>query len=348
MQRYLRAPRTLGQTYLRRMQWLQKLESCEKALATKMTPTNDNRRQRVIITGGGGSIGSEIARQMSATHSVTVVDNGEFNLYRVGQEVPGIKCVYGDVRDRIGLARIFHYAQPDLVIHAAALKHVPICEDNPSEAVLTNVLGTRNAHDIARQRGAKFLLVSTDKAVRPTTVLGATKRAAEALVGHRSPIVRFGNVVGSSGSVVPLFEKQIAEGGPVTVTHPDVTRYMMPISDAVRLVISVARTAVAGIHVLDMGAPVRIDDLARRMIGGRDIDIVYTGLRPGEKMHEELSDEELLPSGINGVGMTFAPSFIDVQPIIDAALMGDDAMVRELLFEDCQDGYIRDAPSGIG
>jgi len=300
-----------------------------------------NLPDRILITGAGGSIGGEIARQISGRR-LTLVDNCEYNLYRIAREIPGA-AYYADIRDAARIEQIVAAERPELVIHAAALKHVAVCENNPCEAVLTNVLGTRNALDAAAECGARFLLISTDKAVRPTTVLGATKRAAEAVVGNRAPIVRFGNVVGSSGSVVPLFERQIADGGPVTVTHPDVTRYMMPIADSVRLVLAVAATALAGVHVLDMGAPVRIDDLARRMIGGRDIPIVYTGLGKGEKLHEELFDGVPVLGAIDGVFVESPPPAVDVHELVTAARLHDADAVRELIFGESGNGSVCDA-----
>lgn len=305
-------------------------------------PANDNR-QRVLITGGGGSIGGEIARQLCAAHDVTVLDNCEYNLYRAGRDL-GVKCVYADIRDLTRMVSAFVDVRPHIVIHAAAMKHVSICEDNPCDAVLTNILGTKNTLEAARVSGARFCLISTDKAVRPTTILGATKRAAESIVGAAAPIVRFGNVVGSSGSVVPLFEAQIAAGGPVTVTHPCVTRYMMPIAEAARLAIQVALNAMSGVHVLDMGVPVRIVDLARGMIGGRDIVIEYTGLRRGEKLHEELFDGAPVASQFDGVFVESPPVVSDVWRAVSAARSGDNAAVRAILLGDGS-GSIRDASS---
>lgn len=306
-------------------------------------PTNDNR-QRVLITGGGGSIGGEIARQLRALHDVTVLDNCEYNLYRAGRDL-GVRCVYADIRDLQRMIAVFVDARPHIIIHAAAMKHVSICEDNPCEAALTNISGTKNALTAARIVGARFCQISTDKAVRPTTILGATKRAAESIVGASAPIVRFGNVIGSSGSVVPLFEAQIAAGGPVTVTHPDVTRYMMPIADASRLAITVAFNAMAGVYVLDMGEPVRIADLARRMIGERVIAIEYTGLRPGEKLHEELFAGEPVASEFDGIFVENPPKIPDVWRAVSAAQDGNSAAVREILLGDSS-GSIRDASTG--
>jgi len=219
------------------------------------------------------------------------------------------RMVIGDVRDEMRLEQAMRDAEPDLVIHAAALKHVPLMELNPNEAILTNVLGARRCATIAAELGVKaFTFISTDKAVNPQNVMGATKRAAELFIqayaptapGTRFSLVRFGNVLGSKGSVAPLFERQIAEGGPVTVTHPDMTRYFMSVEEASALVLQAAALSSesdstdATLYVLDMGEPVRISDLAAdmaRLSGlavGQDIEIQFTGIRPGEKLFEEI------------------------------------------------------------
>lgn len=267
--------------------------------------------KRVLVTGAGGSIGSELCRQVYGygPQKLVMLDHGEFNLYQIEQEMrahcSGERCValLGDVRDEAAMRRIFEQHHPEIVLHAAAYKHVPLVEDNPVEGVKTNVFGTRVIADLALEFGVeKFVLVSTDKAVNPTNVMGASKRAAEiycqanAGVGRTAFITtRFGNVLGSAGSVVPLFRRQIAAGGPVTVTHPDITRYFMTIPEAVSLILQAAAMGTGGeIFVLDMGEPVRIVDLAEQMIRlsghepGRDIEIRFIGLRPGEKLYEEL------------------------------------------------------------
>ena len=273
--------------------------------------------RRVCITGAGGTIGAELARQIAdyGPAHLTLIDNAEYNLYRIDLELAEARpklprgAVLGDVRDPDSLACTFAYARPELVFHAAALKHVPMVEANPDEGVLTNAVGTRNVADACISIGARaMVLVSTDKSVDPMSVMGATKRIAEGYcqaLAHSSAAgdlrlvtVRFGNVIGSSGSVVPLFQRQIAAGGPVTVTDPDVARYFMTTREAVRLLLQASALGAAeesgGIFVLDMGKPIKIVDLARRMIRlagltpDKDIEIVYTGLRPGEKKGESL------------------------------------------------------------
>ena len=266
----------------------------------------------VLITGAGGSIGSELCRQVARLGPARLVlyDLSEYNLYAIEQELaqafPGQAriALVGDVRDERHLQDTFDAWQPDLVLHAAAYKHVPLMEErNAWSAVRNNTLGTwRAARAAARAGVGRFVLISTDKAVNPTNVMGATKRVAEMVIadlarqfgGTRFMAVRFGNVLGSSGSVIPKFKEQIARGGPVTVTHPDIIRYFMTIPEAARLVLQAALLGQTGqVLVLDMGEPVRIVDLARDLIrlsghAPEDIEIVYTGLRPGEKLYEEL------------------------------------------------------------
>lgn len=265
----------------------------------------------VLVTGGGGSIGSELCRQIAAygPRQLIIFDIYENNAYNIQMELRrthpelDLKVLIGSVRDRARLEAVFAQYRPDQVFHAAAHKHVPLMEDSPGEAVKNNILGTLNTAELADQYGARrFLLISTDKAVNPTNVMGASKRVCEMviqMVGRRSKTefvaVRFGNVLGSNGSVIPLFKKQIAEGGPVTVTDPRIIRYFMTIPEAVSLVLQAGVYAHGGeIFILDMGEPVKIDDLARNMIRlsgfepDVDIPIVYTGLRPGEKLFEEL------------------------------------------------------------
>lgn len=270
--------------------------------------------RRVLITGAGGSIGSELARQIAAfaPSVITLVERSENALFLIEQELRrkhpqlSVRARICDVRDEGDLERIFRDARPELVYHAAAFKHVPMMESHLAHAVHNNVFGTLNVARLVNEHGAKFVLVSTDKAVAPSNVMGATKRLAEKLVlslnGQRQNhcvIVRFGNVLGSNGSVVPLFKEQIAEGGPVTVTHPDATRYFMTIPEAVQLVLQAAALEEARnrIVMLEMGKPMRIVELARNLIrlSGMEPDvevpIVFTGLRPGEKLHEQLTSE---------------------------------------------------------
>jgi FlaA1/EpsC-like NDP-sugar epimerase len=266
----------------------------------------------VLITGAGGSIGSELCRQVARYQParLVLVELSEFNLYSIEQELerqfPGLQLVrlIGDVKDLAQMRRVCAAWTPHVVFHAAAYKHVPLMEEHNAWAALrNNTLGTHNAALAAAESGAeRFVLISTDKAVNPTNVMGATKRAAEMVVSSlaadyratRFMAVRFGNVLGSSGSVIPKFKEQIERGGPITVTHPDIIRYFMTIPEAARLVIQAAAIGESGqVLVLDMGEPVRIVDLARDMIklsghSVEDIRIVFTGLRPGEKLYEEL------------------------------------------------------------
>ncbi len=287
--------------------------------------------RRVLVTGAGGTIGSELTRQVLALapESLTLVDASEFNLYALDAELRGSHptgrwtAVLADVRDAARMAQVFADARPQVVLHAAALKHVPLMEQNPTEAVRTNVGGALTTARLAREHADVFVFISTDKAVNPTNVMGATKRAAERVVRAvakdspmRAAVVRFGNVLGSTGSVAPLFERQIAEGGPLTVTHRDMVRFFMTVQEAASLVLQAAALPGGGeaqgedrVYVLDMGEPVRIDDLARQMIrlhGLRpdtDIAIAYTGLRPGEKLYEEIfyADEDVRETGADGV-----------------------------------------------
>ncbi len=271
----------------------------------------------VVVTGAGGSIGSEICRQVLELRPARLVllDHSENGLFYLERELASCSgeteltpCIAG-INDAARLRSVFAAYRPDVVFHAAAHKHVPLVEANPGEAVKNNILGTRTLADETIRCGAgAFVLISTDKAVNPTSVMGACKRLAEGYVkslagksATRMIAVRFGNVLGSSGSVVPIFQQQIGRGGPVTVTHPEMTRYFMTIPEAAGLVLQAAALGRGGeIFVLDMGEPVRVLDLAHDMIrlSGQAIEIVFTGLRPGEKLTEELSDttEDLLPT----------------------------------------------------
>jgi FlaA1/EpsC-like NDP-sugar epimerase len=332
---------------------------------------------RILVTGAGGTIGSELVRQICAfsPEEIILVDNSELLLYEIDLEVrqrfPDVRrsVIMADVRDATRIAAVFDAHRPRLVFHAAAMKHVPMVEMHPSEGILTNVNGTRNVADAARAfRAHAMVLISTDKAVNPTSVMGATKRVAECYCqaldlitagdgGTRFLTVRFGNVLGSNGSVVPLFQKQLAQGGPLTVTHPDVTRYFMTTREAVALVLQASalgsRTVEhrGTIFTLEMGEPVRIQDLARQMIRlaglrpGLDIDIVYTGLRPGEKLYEEPlhQSEELHPTELQGI-LLASPRTADfkmlerlIRELIDAAAHGSSdravAIVRTVVPE---------------
>jgi O-antigen biosynthesis protein WbqV len=308
------------------------------------------RGRSVLVTGAGGSIGSELVRQLIAyaPKRLLLLDSSEYLLYRIDKEIvesldaktEKIPCI-GDVRDAPHLYTLFETYRPDVVFHAAALKHVPLVEKNPAEGVLTNVMGTRCIADACHTYGTSLMVqISTDKAVAPKSVMGATKRLAELYCqtlditsATRFVTVRFGNVLGSSGSVVPLFEEQIAQGGPVTVTHAEMVRYFMTVPEAVRLILLSAaagrqKSDVGGqIFVLEMGAPVRIIDLAHQMIRlkgltpGKDIKIIYTGVREGEKLYENLFDEQEspAPSGFHGIHLASShPVRADVlYPLLD-------------------------------
>jgi len=269
------------------------------------------RDKVVLVTGAGGSIGSELCRQVAhrRPHHLILVGHGEYSIYLILKELQRrfpdllLTPVIADVRDEDRIRRIMKLHCPEVIFHAAAHKHVPLMELNVEEAVTNNVLGTRNVVEVAGQCGVeRFVLISSDKAVNPANIMGATKRIAELMVqdvaartAQNFVAVRFGNVLGSRGSVVPLFQAQIAAGGPVTVTHPDMERYFMTIPEAVYLLLQAAALGRGGeLFVLDMGEPVRIVDLARDLITlsglqpGRDIEIRFTGVRPGEKLTERL------------------------------------------------------------
>lgn len=310
------------------------------------------RGRRVLVTGAGGSIGSELCRQVAALGParLTLVDSSEFALYTIDMEIgerfpdlPHQACI-GDVRAVCRLDAIFAEARPDLVLHAAALKHVPLVEANPLEGMHTNTLGTRNVGEACRRHGVGMMvLISTDKAVNPTNVMGATKRMAELYCqaadvegrehgNTRFVTVRFGNVLGSTGSVVPRFQRQLEQGGPLTVTHPDMTRYFMTIREAVELVLEASAVGARDdgfkgrIFVLDMGEPVKIVDLARQMIRlagmepDKDVAITFTGLRPGEKLFEEVFHGAEPPLKTDHESLLVAsPRLVD-KPALDGAL----------------------------
>ncbi len=316
--------------------------------------------KRIMVTGGGGSIGSEIVRQILRfdPEVVLAVDHDETLLHeaalrwQVDAEAP-FELLVGDIRDWHRMERLFERHRPEIVFHAAALKHVPLQQENPEEAFKTNVLGTQVLLDAAREHGVEhFVLISTDKAVEPSSVMGATKRMAEMILQARAAqsesctysAVRFGNVLGSRGSVVPTFKQQIQAGGPVTVTHPAMERYFMTVDEAVQLVLQAAALADRGeIFVLDMGQPVKILDLANRMIRlqglvpGRDIEVQLGRPRPGEKLSETLAGVPLTPSAHRKV-MKARPGFPGAATLHDAVELlhrladeGDADGVRETL-----------------
>ncbi len=313
----------------------------------------------VMVTGGGGSIGSELCRQIAMYNpkQLIIFDVYENNAYEIQQELkrhhPELNLVVliGSVRNTHRMEMVFAKYRPDIVYHAAAHKHVPLMEDSPNEAIKNNVFGTYKTAKAASEYGVKrFVLISTDKAVNPTNIMGASKRLCEMIVQSFDKIsktefvaVRFGNVLGSNGSVIPLFKKQIAEGGPVTVTHKDIIRYFMTIPEAVSLVLQAGAYARGGeIFVLEMGAPVRIDDMARNLIRlsgytpDVDIKIEYTGLRPGEKLYEELlMAEEGMKETANKLIHIGKPIEMDEETFFDKlaelkeACYNDDESIKE-------------------
>ena len=329
--------------------------------------------RRVLVTGAGGTIGSELVRQIAdfGPSHLALLDNGEYALYSIDRELserhPDLprSAVYADVRDRLRLSQVMSREKPEFVFHAAALKHVPVVEEQPDEGVLTNVVGTRNVADACHDAGVRAMIqISTDKAVNPSNVMGATKRLAESYCQARDVVsrraggsratrfltVRFGNVLGSTGSVVPLFQRQLKNGGPLTVTDPAMTRYFMTVREAVELVLQASALGAAGgeegrIFVLDMGEPVKILDLARQMIRiaglkpDVDVKIEFTGIRPGEKLHEELfhAAEKPEPTAAKGI-LLAAPRTADfavlsraVDELEEAAKAGDVERVVSLL-----------------
>lgn len=313
----------------------------------------------VMVTGAGGSIGSEICRQLMrfSPKKILLVGHGEYSIYKIdmelrkayGEEQIEIVPIIGDVKDRKRIFEIVGEHLPAIIYHAAAHKHVPLMEYNPHEAVKNNIIGTKNVAEAADKFYVRtFVLVSTDKAVNPTNVMGASKRVAEMVVQNLAKqsdtkfvAVRFGNVLGSRGSVIPLFRKQIENGGPITITHPDITRYFMTIPEASRLVIQAGTLAQGGeIFVLDMGEPVKIVDLAKNLVKlsgytEDEIRLEYSGLRPGEKMFEELlGEDEVLPGEVYEkiyVGRTVEvhPSLID--ELLENFIEFDHAQLKEEL-----------------
>ncbi len=340
---------------------------------------NKNIKDKVVlITGAGGSIGSEIARQVSNNNpsKIVILDSNEYSLYEISNEISNSKnkidlyTVLGDVTNKNRIHEICNLFCVDTIYHSAAYKHVSIVEENPFEAVKNNIIGTQSCIEAAIKAEVEtFVLISTDKAVRPTSIMGATKRFAELILQSlsaeqntinktRMTMVRFGNVIGSSGSAIPLFRKQIEEGGPVTVTHPDVIRYFMSIPEAAELVIQAGAMGEGGdVFVLDMGEPVNIFDLAKRMISlsglelkdennpKGDIEIIFTGLKPGEKLYEELligdnvsktAHSQILRAEEDSVSISDLNKFIDSLII---AKDTNDVLALKKIFEESIQGY---------
>jgi FlaA1/EpsC-like NDP-sugar epimerase len=331
--------------------------------------TKQLKDKTVLITGAAGSIGSEIVRQVLSFHpkQIIILDQAETPLHHLCLETEAvvsntkIRTVIGDIRNQGALENLFSLYQPQVVFHAAAYKHVPLMEENPSQAILTNIQGTKNLADLScKYNVKKFVMVSTDKAVNPSNVMGASKRIAEKYVqslhlrsqreNHATATkfitTRFGNVLGSNGSVVPLFTKQIAEGGPITITHPDIIRYFMTIPEACQLVLEAGAMGNGGeIYIFDMGKPVKIIDLARKMIKlagfipEKDIKIQIVGLRPGEKLYEELLNDTstTLPTYHEKIMIAqeiqeeFENLHVDIDELIDTANQYEnDAVVAKM------------------
>lgn len=318
----------------------------------------------ILITGAAGSIGSELARQCSKFNpkKIYLLDQSESPLHELDLEFsdklvkPPYEVIMADVRNYDRMKNVFTTFQPQIVFHAAAYKHVPMMENNPSESILTNVLGTKVLADLANEyKVERFVFVSTDKAVNPTNVMGASKRIAEIYIqslgknsGTKFITTRFGNVLGSNGSVIPRFKKQIEQGGPITITHPEITRYFMTIPEASQLVLEAAAMGNGGeIFVFDMGDSIKIVDLARKMIllvgmkEGKDISIVYTGLRPGEKLYEELlaNNENTLPTHHAQIliGKVREYEYNDVKVIIQELIKSFDTQNNELIVQRMKD-----------
>jgi FlaA1/EpsC-like NDP-sugar epimerase len=316
--------------------------------------------KRVLITGGGGSIGSELARRIAefSPDRLTLLDSSEHNLYEIGLELRQARTVLADIRDEAAMRRWFAKEAPDIVFHTAALKQVPVVEAFPSEGVFTNICGLRNVAEAAHAAGADLIFVSTDKAVEPGGVMGATKRFGELYCqaldrrgAHRAIPVRLGNVLGSSGSVAPLFEAQLAAGGPLTVTHADVTRYFLSIPQAADALLQAAAVGLnartrGAVLVIEMGEALPVVDVARAVIQlaalqpDVDVPIAFTGLRPGEKLHEQLvaSDEwrEIDPApgviAAASAARTLTELHDNIERLTLLARRGADDAVRDLLF----------------
>lgn len=326
------------------------------------------RGRRVLVTGAGGSIGSELVRQILefGPSEIVLLDNCEYNLFTLNRELNGSypdvtrQVVIASITDRARLLQVFDESRPEFIFHAAAYKHVPLMEDNCYEAFRNNIIGTRNLLDLAVQYEVRrFVLISSDKAVAPSSVMGCSKLIAEMLVQHyaasadgradnhplSTAVVRFGNVINSTGSVIPIFKQQILSGGPITVTHPDMERYFMSVREAVRLVLTAGTLGERGeIYILNMGKPIKIVDVARKMLalyGRRDIEIVFTGMRPGEKLSEELltSAELWTPSRFNKVNRvqhSIEPAF-DISRWVTDVETGlaemDNAEIKRAMFD---------------
>ena len=320
--------------------------------------------KRIMVTGAGGSIGSEIVKQalsLGAAH-VSLIDHSELALYEIDrairQDFPGVgaRPILCSIRRKERFAAVVAEQQPDVIFHAAALKHVPMVEMNPSESVLTNVLGTQYVIDAAKAAGVKQLvLISSDKAVAPSSLMGATKRLAEHLIRtqisgtHQACVVRFGNVLGSTGSVIPLFKSQIERGGPITLTDREAERYFMTIFEAVQLVLTSAMNNAqtpdhkSGLYILEMGTPIKIYDLARRMLElyglrEKDIEITFTGLREGEKITEALVDD-------NEVRQPLLPGIFEVVNQANVAPISD--AVMQTLYGLAQEGHDEQAKTMV-
>ena len=318
----------------------------------------------ILITGAAGSIGSELARQCSrfGPKKIYLLDQSESPLHELDLEFsdklvkPPYEVIMADVRNHDRMKNVFNTFKPQIVFHAAAYKHVPMMENNPSESILTNVLGTKTLADLSHEHKVeRFVFVSTDKAVNPTNVMGASKRIAEIYIqslGKQSDTkfitTRFGNVLGSNGSVIPRFKKQIEQGGPITITHPEITRYFMTIPEATQLVLEAAAMGKGGeIFVFDMGDSIKIVDLARKMIllvgmkEGKDISIVYTGLRPGEKLYEELlaNNENTLPTHHSQIliGKVREYEYNDVRTIIEELIKSFETQNNEIIVQRMKD-----------
>jgi FlaA1/EpsC-like NDP-sugar epimerase len=327
---------------------------------SKKKISSELKNQVILITGAAGSIGSEIVRQCISFEPklIVLVDQGESPLYDIENELAGnkIEIVVGDIRNLARMEKIFEHFKPSYVFHAAAYKHVPLMENNPYEAINTNVFGTQNIANLSsKYQVKKFVFVSTDKAVNPTNIMGASKRIAEIYVQSLNEklklesdqhtlyiTTRFGNVLGSNGSVIPLFRKQIAEGGPLTVTHPEITRYFMTIPEACQLVLEAGVMGQGGeIYIFDMGESVKIIDLAHKMIKlsgyevNKDIKITFTGLRPGEKLKEELLNDNENTIGTHNPKIMIARvpnyNYLEVNSVIDTLYEQKDSLKNDVL-----------------